>query len=68
MSAYPLDGIKTAMDEDESDDLVTKVDCPCGWRTLWVDYGEYLDRLHALRFHYTHCPQARVAPTERAEP
>ena len=47
--SYVLDGIKTAMELD-----VTGVRCPCGFLTFtWAD-------LNAARFHYTHCPQAKM--------
>lgn len=64
---YILDGIKTAMDwrftvntdymkfgASFPEHVVT---CPCG---EWVHTGGHADFLPALRFHYTHCPQARL--------
>lgn len=65
--SYVLNGIKTAMVEAKSGDRYNyrhSVTCPCGWVTTssgggiaWQDVN-----VSALRFHYTHCPQAKVAP------
>ena len=66
---YVLDGIKTAMVKVFDDDGIT-VTCPCGEDICEWDPmdGSMEERAYmfnawaALRFHYTHCPQARVAP------
>ncbi len=67
--SYVLDGIKTAIDQDSRliHNVVTKAvmgtmvtyECPCGWKLTSVG-GD--DERVALRFHYAHCPQAKVDP------
>ena len=54
---YVLDGIKTAMVEGGYGALA--VACPCGWTAPIIDIYCTPDP-HALRFHYTHCPQAKA--------
>ena len=62
--SYVLDGIKTAMVKG----VDRAITCSCGWRCsapAFVEtYGELavLVTDERLRFHYTHCPQAKVAP------
>lgn len=57
--SYVLDGIKTAMMELETPLL--RVDCPCGFSKVGTYDLEGKERWRAaLRFHYTHCPQARL--------
>jgi len=58
---YNLDGIKTAMvrQHEHQGSLVA---CPCGW-TMHNGGGYPPIDLHALRFHYTHCPKAHTETT-----
>ena len=62
---YVLDGIKTAMVKTvHGDKGVLDIDCPCGWGTVWPQlrsWDEVEADSAALRFHYTHCPEARLA-------
>ena len=69
MSFYVPDKTKTAMEEQAEWMSRSRVICPCEWWASWGDYPDYQNfALPALRFHFDHCPQARVAPIERAEP
>ena len=64
MSYYVLDGIKTAM-EVQNDEFQVRAKCACG--AEWFNTTRDLHEQRAsLRFHYTHCPQAKVVRTERA--
>lgn len=70
--AYELDGIRTAMTKTvESDRDLIFVTCPCGYEVAQVTRPapEKLPTFQsirresfyaALRFHFTHCPQAKL--------
>ena len=65
--SYVLDGIETAMEIVETmgcDPREVVSTCPCGWSTMRIvkNPSEALEVYASARFHYTHCPQARVAP------
>lgn len=61
--SYVLDGIKTAMEEQEEWLGRARVLCLCEWWAAWDNYDEYILRaLPAIRFHYTHCEDARFNP------
>ena len=53
--SYVLDGIETAMEEQDWGTF-RAINCPCGW-----SYQRKVDNAGraALRFHYTHCPKAK---------
>ena len=73
--SYVLDGIPTAMtvldDAVQCKPILNRatgvvtysesavIECPCGWRA-----GA---ELNALRFHYTHCPQAKGRCTSQMD-
>lgn len=58
---YVLDGIKTAMKTNKRPDhmMVPYVECSCGWEGSQMDAD-------AIRFHFTHCTQARP-PTDEGK-
>lgn len=58
--SYVLDGIKTAytVTEHLNHERVPYLECPCGFHE--VDS-------QTLRFHFNHCPQARIPGLERDE-
>ena len=67
--SYVLDGIETAMEARSyvRDWLpygtIGYVRCPCKWRTpTWRARRMARSDLHALRFHYAWCEQAKVKP------
>ena len=69
--SHVLDGIPTAFTTDVADDMgevPNSWECPCGWRSalsIWGHSGDALGTFAALRFHYTHCPMARVTQEEK---
>lgn len=72
MSGYVLDGIPTAMTREAERHYSTYhvISCSCGWGTVVRDrderFGrvEYTEHMARLRFHYTHCPDARMPPRQ----
>ena len=71
--SYVLDGIKTAMVARDGADgelgyVPARWECPCGWGSAYSIFGSAPESNHqilaALRFHYTHCPQARTPEPE----
>lgn len=61
-----LHGIPTAMEIEDYTGLDgirlgRTTSCPCGWAlTSYDSRGTDQEGLAALRFHYEHCPQAKV--------